>query len=206
VTVSANGGTVALLSKTGGIDLGASTAINIGGTSGKAGSVRLIAAEGLVTMAGAINAAAPDAGASFTLDNGLGRFDFSAFANNFGKQFTGNIAIRTGAGDLALNAGQKLKIASLDLTADGGFVRIDGTLDTSGTNGGDIALYARDGVSLGSTSLLDSHSSGYADTDTRQASAGDITLGVGASGSIAVAQGAVLDLGTRRPGRPPRRA
>jgi filamentous hemagglutinin family protein len=200
VTVSANGGTVALLSKTGGIDLGASTAINIGGTSGKAGSVRLIAAEGLVTMAGAINAAAPDAGASFTLDNGLGRFDFSAFANNFGKQFTGNIAIRTGAGDLALNAGQKLKIASLDLTADGGFVRIDGTLDTSGTNGGDIALYARDGVSLGSTSLLDSHSSGYADTDTRQASAGDITLGVGASGSIAVAQGAVLDLGTRRLG------
>lgn len=200
VTVSAGGGTVALLSKTGNIDLGASSTLDIGGATGKAGSLKLIAAQGLVTMGGTINAAAPKAGASFTLDNGLGSFDFAAFVSNFGSQFTGDVAIRTGAGDLALNAGQKFKLDSIDLNADGGSININGTIDTSGINGGDIALYGMNGVSLGSTALLDSHSDGYADTDTRQASAGDITLGIGQSGSISVASGAKLDLGTRRLG------
>lgn len=198
VTVSAGGGTVALLSKTGGIDLGSASRISIGGTTGKAGTLKLIAAQGNVALGGTIDASAPDAGASFTLDNGLGSFDFSAFAANSGSAFTGDVAIRTGAGDLNLNAGQSLKLASLSLTADGGAASINGTIDTSGVNGGDIALFARDGVTLGQTAVLDTHADGYADTDTRQASAGDITLGVSGSGAIAVANGARLDMSTRR--------
>lgn len=198
VTVSAGGGTVALLSKTGGIDLGSASRISIGGASGKAGALKLIAAQGNVTLNGAIDAAAPDAGASFTLDSGLGSFDFARFAANSGTAFTGTVAIRTGAGDLTLNAGQSLKLASLSLTADGGLTSISGTVDTSGVNGGDIALYGRDGVVLTSTALLDSHADGYADTDTRQASAGDITLGVSGSGVVSVASGARLDMGARR--------
>lgn len=198
VTVSAGGGTVALLSKTGGIDLGSASRISIGGTTGKAGSLKLIAAQGNVALGGTIDAAAPDAGANFTLDNGLGSFDFASFAANFGSAFTGDVAIRTGAGDLNLAAGQSLKLASLSLTADGGFTSVNGTIDTSGINGGDIALFARDGVVIGQTAVLDTHADGYAETDTRQASAGDITLGVSGTGAIAVASGARLDMGTRR--------
>lgn len=198
VTVSAGGGTVALLSKTGGIDLGSASRISIGGTTGKAGSLKVIAAQGNVALDGTIDASAPDAGASFTLDNGLGSFDFASFAANSGSAFTGDVAIRTGAGDLNLGAGQSLKLASLSLTADGGFTSVNGTIDTSGINGGDIALFARDGVVIGQTAVLDTHADGYADTDTRQASAGDITLGVSGTGAIAVASGARLDMGTRR--------
>lgn len=198
VTVTAGGGTVALLSKTGGIDLGAASRISIGGTSGKAGALKLIAAQGTVALNGTIDAIAPDAGASFTLDNGLGSFDFANFAATSGTIFTGAVAIRTGAGDLILNAGQSLKLARLSLTADGGFTSISGTVDTSGINGGDIALFGRDGVFLTSTAVLDSHADGYADTDTRQASAGDITLGTSGSGAISVANGARLDMSARR--------
>lgn len=198
VTVSAGGGTVALLSKTGGIDLGSASRISIGSATGKAGSLKLIAAQGTVALGGTINADAPDSGTSFTLDSGLGSFDFTAFAANSGSTFTGDVAIRTGAGDLNLGAGQSLKLASLSLTADGGAAAINGTIDTSGVNGGDIALFARDGVTLGQAAVLDTHADGYADTDTRQASAGDITLGVSGTGAIAVVSGARLDLGARR--------
>lgn len=198
VTVSAGGGTVALLSKTGGIDLGAASRIAIGGMTGKAGTLKLIAAQGTVALDGTIDATALDAGASLTLDNGLGSFDFASFAASSSSAFTGDVAIRTGAGDLILNAGQSLKLASLRLTADGGAASINGTIDTSGINGGDIALYARDGVILGQTAVVDTHANGYADTDTRQASAGDITVGVSGSGTISVANGARIDMGARR--------
>lgn len=102
----------------------------------------------------------------------------------------------------------------MNLTADGGFVTIGGTIDTSGISGGDIALYGKSGVKLLSGAKLDSHASGYASNDTRKATAGDITLGTdfvastinadgsisGTSGAITVAAGAMIDASASRPG------
>lgn len=200
VTVSAGGGTVALLTKEGSITAGAATRLVVGGGTGTAGTLRLLASEGAIDLDGTIDAAAPGAGGSLTLDSGTTAFDFAAFVASLGTAFTGDVAIRTGTGDLALDAGQSLKLASLSLTADGGTTSIAGRVDTSGINGGAISLFGRDGVVLTQTAALDTHADGYADTDTRRADGGAITLGVGENGAIAVAAGATLDLGARRQG------
>ncbi len=58
-------------------------------------------------------------------------------------------------------------------------------------NGGDIALWGRNGVTLASTAKLDTHTTGYADTDSRVASAGDVTIGIeDQAAAITIASGA----------------
>jgi filamentous hemagglutinin family protein len=200
VTVSASGGAVSLVAKQGDIGLGAQTRVAIGGSSGGGGSLALYASQGMIGLGGTIDAGAPDAGASFAFDAGASSFDVGDFVQRYGAQFTGRLAIRTGIGNLALDAGSALRLASLTLVADGGTTSINRTINTSGVNGGDIALYGRDGVALGATAVLDTRSTGYAVTDTRQARAGNITLGTGDFGSVSVAAGARLELGVARLG------
>lgn len=204
VTVSASGGTVSLLAKAGNIDIGAASRITIGGTTGSNGAVELLASRGNVTLGAPVNAivsaAAPAGGGSLTFDSGLGGFDFAGFASTLGGSFTGDVAVRTGVGDLTLGAGTTLRLDSLSLTADGGSVTIGGTVNASGISGGTISLFARDAVTLSAGSLLDVHANGYADTDSRRASAGDIILGAGDAGRIRVETGAAIDLGARRQG------
>jgi len=66
-------------------------------------------------------------------------------------------------------------------------------------NGGDIALWGQQGVTLASTALLDTHTTGYADTDSRPAKAGNVTIGVGSeSAALTIAGGATIDVGARR--------
>lgn len=204
VTVSTGAGSIVLVSRGGGISLGNATRLDIGGVTGGAGSVSLLASQGAIDIAGSLTdriaAVAPQGGASLNFDAGTSAFDLTGFATNFASVFTGDIAIRSGVGNLALGVGQTLRVASLSLTADGGSLDIGGTVNSSGINGGDISLFARDEVLLAGTARLDAHADGYADTDTRQASAGDIILGVGEAGSISVATGAAIDLGTLRKG------
>lgn len=204
VTVSASGGTVSLLTKAGGIGVSANSRIDIGGTTGSNGAIELLASRGNIALDAPattiFGAAAPGGGGSLTFDSGLGGFDFANFASVLGTAFGGDIAVRTGAGDLTLGAGTTLALDSLSLTADGGSVTIGGTVDASGNSGGTIALFARDAITLSAGSLLDVHANGYADTDSRKASAGDIILGAGDAGRIRVEAGAAIDLGTRRLG------
>src|SRR3546814_10279223 len=86
------------------------------------------------------------------------------------------------------------------LVADGGNVDVAGASDTSGISGGDIALFGRSGVVLRPGSVLDAHADGYAATDSRQATGGDVTLGTDDSGVISVESGAAIDVGAHRPG------
>ncbi|RIA45984.1 filamentous hemagglutinin-like outer membrane protein [Hephaestia caeni] len=151
---------------------------------------------------------------SFTLDSGTGSFDFGGFVESYGTQFGGDVWVRTGAGSLDLAEGRSLKAQSVTLTADGGSITIAGTLDTSGVdvtgmaadaarnaavNGGDIALWGQNGVTLASTAKVDTHTTGYADTDSRPAKAGDVTIGIGSeSATLTIASGATIDVGARR--------
>ena len=215
VTVSAGGGTIRLASLTGDIGLAATTVLSVDNGIGNAGSLSLIASNGGIDLGSALNPGVTNSrAASFTFDAGTSALDFASFVSRYGAAFQGDIAIRSGVGDLALDAGQAIRATSLSLTADGGAVTIAGGINSSGenvsglsaaaaadarVNGGNIALYGMQGVSLASTAVLDTHTTGYADTDTRPASAGDVVIGIGSeSAAISIASGALIDVGARR--------
>ena len=224
-TVSAGAGQIFLATQGGVVATLPGTKISAGGGQGRGGSITL-SAPGYVSVGGILDAAAPLGGGSLKIDSG-GAFDLSAFAATAAAAgFSGTIDIRAGEGGLTLAAGQTLKAESIALTAEGrdGFaidpatglraldankrriavagaaVDIAGTIDTSGVNGGAISLYGGKGVTLRSTATLDSHANGYGATDTRPASGGTVTLGSGVGGTLAVASGAAIDVGARRPG------
>ncbi len=197
-TVSAPGGTLSLTSAAGNISLGAGTLLTVGGGAGAAGSVRLLADAGDIAFGGTIDATAPEGAGGLTVDTG-GSFDVAGFAAAQ-HGFTGSIDIRSGSGDLVLNAGQTIDATALRLVADGGGVDVAGTIDTSGEAGGDVALYGETGVHLASAALIDAHADGHSDTDARPASGGDVTFGAGDTGSVTVDGGATIDVGARRAG------
>ncbi|MHA6192881.1 filamentous hemagglutinin family protein [Pseudomonas wadenswilerensis] len=60
-------------------------------------------------------------------------------------------------GDLDIGAG--LKANSIELSLDGGALHVNGLVDASGEQVGSIRLAARDGLTLGSQSVLDAHGS-----------------------------------------------
>ncbi|NVO17643.1 MAG: filamentous hemagglutinin family protein [Rhodoplanes sp.] len=197
VTQDAPGGWLSITSAHGNIDLGAGTLVSVGGTAGMGGTLKLGASNGTVTFGGTIDGTAPGGAASFTLDT-AGAFDLSLLAGVAGNRgFNGDIVIRTRTGDLVLAQGQTLKAASLSLTGDGGMVSIAGSVDTSGTNGGAVSLYGAGGVYLASTAVIDAHADGYGVWDSRQAEAGDVTLGTIGSGAVAIAAGAVIDVSAK---------
>jgi filamentous hemagglutinin family protein len=208
VTVSAPGGLLTLVALNGDISVSDDSRLSINGGQGQAGTLSLLAPNGqviasngttMVDFGGVVDAGAPGSGASLNLDSG-GGFNLSAFAEASGEAFSGDLSIRTGQGNLQLVAGDKLKAANIQLVADGGVVDSAGTIDVSGINGGNVNLYGSQGVHLRSGSLIDAHADGYGATDSRQASGGNVTLGVDGSGAISVDQGAVIDVGARNTG------
>ncbi|RJF86536.1 hypothetical protein D3874_05460 [Oleomonas cavernae] len=198
-TTAAPAGKVTLSTAAGDIDLGAGSLVSVGGGAGAAGTLALSAAAGTVNFNGDLDGLGRTQGGSFSLDT-QGAFDLAllgAAANAQG--FTHALDIRTRTGDLTLAAGQRLVADSLKLTADGGLLTVAGTLDTSGVTGGDIVLYGTDGVTLAATARIDASADGYGEDDSRQASAGDVTVGTDAAGVITLEEGAVVDVSARRP-------
>lgn len=213
--VSAGSGTVNLVSLESDIVLPASATISVDNGVGSAGRLNLVATRGAITLGAALNPLAKgNRSGSVVVDAGTSAFDLDAFALRYGQLFGGDIAIHSGAGNLTLGAGHALKANSIALTADGGAIVVGGMLDTSGADlskltaaqqalarvdGGDVALWGMNGASLLAGAVIDTHSSGYLETDTRQASAGDVTIGIGnTGGAIAIASGATIDLSATR--------
>ncbi len=192
-SVSAPGGTLSLIAQDGSITAGSQTLLSIGGTTGTAGTLSLAAPKGSFSLGGTIDSSTPSGGGSLSLDTGTS-FDLSIFANTWAKDFTGNIDIHSEAGNLVLADGDTLKAQNVSLTADGGLVDIAGTINVSGTSGGQIDLYGLDGVTLESTALLDAHANGYGKLDPRQASGGTVNIGTDQTGVIDVKSGAVIDV------------
>lgn len=218
-TAAAPAGSLTITAQgSGGIVLG-DARLSVGGGKGKGGSLKLSAINGAIDWGGAQldgRGANGSAGGTFTLESSSPA-DLVALNDRISTQgFTGGFSLRTRTGDIVLSAGKTLKSGSVSLTADGGFVTIGGTIDTSGINGGDITLHGIKGVLLEGSAKLDAHAKGYAADDTRQARAGDVTLGTGfltgqsvvqpdgsirgPSGSIIVASGATIDVSAKRPG------
>ncbi|MEI9991673.1 MAG: filamentous hemagglutinin family protein [Rhizomicrobium sp.] len=200
VTQDAPGGRVTLKALNGDIDLGTGTTVSVGGGKGIAGTLELLADKGTVDFGGTIDAHAPDGGGSFTLATS-GAFDLATLGATANAQgFTKALDIRTQTGDLTLAQGQTLTAGSVSLTADGGLLTVAGTIDTSGVNGGNVDLYGAGGVTLAGSAVIDAHATGYAADDTRQAEAGNVTLGTVGTGAITVADGALINVAATRPG------
>lgn len=215
VTVSAGGGAIDLLSREGSIILPSTSLLVSDSGIGSAGTLLLRANRGAIDFDAMLNpGVTARRDGSLLFDARDSAFDLGGFAAQHGNQFGGSIIVRSGVGNLELAAGQALRARTVSLTADGGAVAIGGVIDTSGidvtglsatvaadarVNGGDIELYGRTGVTLASTALLDTHSTGYRAGDTRSASAGNVSIGIGDAGAaIVIANGARIDLGARR--------
>ena len=214
-TISAGAGTVNLVSLTGDIALPVTSSLIVDNGIGNAGRLNVLASRGAITFDAILNPSVTGArAASLALDSGTSAFDLDGFASSNARKFQGDLSIRAGVGDLLLGSGHVIRAANANLTADGGSIIMSGTIDTSGVSaaglsqsqlatalisGGNVALWGRDGVTLNTGALIDTHTSGYADTDQRQASAGNVSIGIGdTGGAISINAGATIDLGARR--------
>ncbi|NIE85185.1 MULTISPECIES: filamentous haemagglutinin family protein [unclassified Burkholderia] len=167
VTASVPGGNITLTADAGTVDVQAGSTLDFSGASGggAAGSLTLSAPQQVVNLDGTLKggAAAGFAGGSLSLNTG-GALDLDSFAATLAASGVNDaISIRTKSGNLTLSAGNTLSARTVALNADGGAgnagdtangnVNIFGTIDASGTAGGEIDLYGHSGVDLEGTLL-----------------------------------------------------
>jgi filamentous hemagglutinin len=165
--VSAPGGTVNLLSDFGSVNLAAGSVIDVsaGDAAGAvAGSVRIDAREGVVSLASTVAGDAARAADGGSISVKARDFDFSQLFPSFSTGgFTGDWTMwKRGPGDLVVPSGSTLRARSVKLTADGGSIRVAGTIDASTNRGGFISLAAGGNVDVSGT--LDAHAT---DVDVR---------------------------------------
>jgi filamentous hemagglutinin len=166
-------GSVAMTSASGSIAENAGATIDLSGAGqqGDAGSLQLSALQGAVSLEGTVlaSAGANAQGARYSIEAG-NLADFSALASTLGTasgaSTAGSIRLRALGGNIAVQAGDRLKAGSIQLEADGaggatdGSVQIAGVLDASGANGGNIAVYANDQIAVQGGALVDAHATG----------------------------------------------
>jgi hypothetical protein len=202
-------GTITLAAELGNVAVGNGATVDVSGASagtvnGDAGSLNVSAPAGTFTFAGSLVKGGASTGqnaGSFTLDegSGLGGNGFSALETMLAAGgFTGAIDLRT-RNDAAVTIAGTVQAASFVLSADKGSIEVTGTgvINTSGgttlnSNGGDIALWAGNGLTVdgGAQFLANAGTSGPAGVNGANlpAAGGDITLGTTA-GSIAISSG-----------------
>ena len=161
VTEYVPAGAISLTSDLGSVNVAAGSTLNFAGANGggTAGSLTLSAPDQTVNLAGTIkgNAASGYLGGSFSLNTG-GAVDLDNLSTELASSGVNDgIMVQTGAGNLALSAGNTLTAHTVSLTANGGAggqdpnngnVQILGTINASGNAGGEIDLYGKSGVNL----------------------------------------------------------
>ncbi|MDE2306032.1 MAG: filamentous hemagglutinin family protein [Gammaproteobacteria bacterium] len=149
-TVASPGGTVTLTAAAN-VDAAAGSSIDVSaGSGGAGGSLAIDASAGKVTLAGTLaGAGSSGAGASFQVDaQNFGDFaSLDQILNSAGFGGTRSFHLR-GPGDLVVGAGDTLAAQNVSLIADQGAIRVDGSIDASGTSGGQVLLAARDAIAI----------------------------------------------------------
>jgi hypothetical protein len=199
-TVGAAGGIVSITAG-GGLSLAPGATVSVAGAGdAPAGSLSL-SGGGLVSVGATLNgSASPGAlGGSFSLYAGTLGGGFSSLSsgagNLSGAGFTHSIDVRVANGDLVLDAGNALTANRIGLTADSGAIDIEGTLSApSGGLRGSIGLFGSSGVTLGTAGAL------HADGSGPSGRGGEIELGVGAAGTIALLGGTITAKGSGQMG------
>ncbi|HEV2269391.1 MAG TPA: filamentous hemagglutinin family protein [Steroidobacteraceae bacterium] len=152
------GGHVAL-SATGDIDLASGSAIDVSaGSGGAGGAIAISAPAGTVTAQGTI--AGQGQSSSFSID--AGSFDLtaiSALVNQSPGEFSGAQSYRlrgnVSGGSVDLTLASALTAHDVLLEADSGKVDIEGTVDASGSTGGNVTLAALTGITV--NGAIDAH-------------------------------------------------
>lgn len=188
VTRYTDGGRVTLSAATGNLTLGAGSMIDVSAANGggDAGSVSLSVPNGSLLLNGALlgQAGTGGLGGSFALDvQSLPTLTaLSTTVNAAG--FNNALAFRVRSGNVLLNGTTTAR--DFRLSADAGAIQVTGTVDVSGTTGGNIELAAFNGLSLTGTAVLDASADFY----NTAGKGGSITLETRGNG------GGVLDLAT----------
>ncbi|WP_017364662.1 filamentous haemagglutinin family protein [Methylococcus capsulatus] len=187
--VKTDGGAVELSSRTGSVALESGAQLALNGSKG--GELQVSAAAGGFRFDGSIDARGTERGGRFgldvhTLENGG---DVGGMAGKLASAgFSDGISLRARTGDLHLNTGDTLAARTIELAADQGSVRIDGSLKAQGDNAS-LDLKAGGGLTLAAGADLEAHGS------TSQG--GRIALesmDQGPQGGITVASGARIDV------------
>ncbi|WP_072389324.1 filamentous haemagglutinin family protein [Hyphomicrobium sp. CS1BSMeth3] len=187
--VDTGAGAIALLAASGNIVSASGAVLDVSAAplGGDAGAITL-QAKGSVGLPGTLRgtAAAGFEGGRFTLQTGGVVALDPLVATLMSNGFRNTVDIRSGQGDLTLTG--SLSASTVSLTADGGLVSVRGLIDASGTKGGRIDLYGRDGVSLTSSGRLRATGS---DPEKR---GGDIFIGTDGTGVITLTDGSTIDV------------
>ncbi|MBY0579193.1 MAG: filamentous hemagglutinin family protein [Burkholderiales bacterium] len=191
----ASAGSIALISDKGNVSINSGAKVDVSGNGGDAGALAVSAVNGTVSIAGNLNgSAASGRQGSFVLDTGsLASVTMLDNLLNAGG-FTQLIDMRVRSGSLALDSGSVVKAGSFHLAADNGSIAVNGKVDASGANGGDILFAANSDVVLGSGAILDAHGiTGNGGKVALEAANGAVNLMNGAYMNVSGAnQGTVL--------------
>lgn len=201
----APGGNIVMQSANGNIavEQGAIVSVSAASGGGDAGALSLQARQGSVTTAAGTlrgTAVAGSEQASLKVDANQVALDelAGAVADAGGKQhFTGSWDVRQRSGDLVLN--QQIKAGQVTLAADNGGIDIAaaGVIDASGSKGGTIGLYGRNGdVTLNGQLLARGQEvvSQAANAGTR-GQGGTVTLATSGTGKVITRNGSLIDVG-----------
>ena len=169
VTKYSAGGDVLIDSAQGNVSQAAGSAIDVSAQNNHAGSVSVTAldvAAGRVDLAGTIRGTASgrydaggtdvpwQAGSIYVRAQTLN--DFTGLNQRLTTTgVTGSRSFQIKQGDLTI--GEELKANAINVSVDGGSLTVNGRIDASGEQPGTIRLAARNGLALGSGSMLDAH-------------------------------------------------
>jgi len=146
---STSGGVLNLSANTGNIELQAGSSISLGGgNESSAGSLAIVASNGNALLNGSLDAFG--GGGHLSVDaRGFGAGGFSAL-NTLALTggFDGSLGVRQRSGDLLIATGDTVRANQIMLSADGGGIQVNGTLDASGFDPGQIILSAEGQVIL----------------------------------------------------------
>lgn len=149
-------GSIALGSTLGAVVLADGSVINVQASpdGGNAGSLAISSSGGIFTLDSSVRGAASRGrSGTFSLDAGQ-IADFDSMTSALQEAgFREELAFRVRAGDV--NIGRDVASRNFVLSADGGSIRVDASIDASGERGGSIRLAASGDVLLSSTGRLD---------------------------------------------------
>lgn len=197
VTKHSWGGSLELESRTGSIAQASGSIIDVSADNNDAGSIRVAATQGTATFGGTLHGDAGGGNDSGSFSLAVDRIaDFAALNTTLSESgFFAERSFTTKSGDLVV--GDEVRARTVNLSADGGSLIVNGRIDASGEKVGTIRLSARDDLVLGSGALLDVHGT-VLQSDARGApidasNRGAIELTT-KSGAVSLAQGAAIDM------------
>ncbi len=164
ITVGSPGGNVNLIANQGNVTIGAAHPdrpnIDVSGASsgGDAGTLSIVAPQGKLELHAGTKLLAKTLGGhagSFTLDSQGVVNGFSALIaalNDNQAGFTESLQFRLRAGNVSID--RDILAHDLRVAADAGKIDVTGRIDASGEEGGRVALYAWDDVTLGDTAHI----------------------------------------------------